>query len=119
ANRMQTLIYDLLMYSRAGTQAINIRTISSEEMLQKVLDNLSVTIRETAASIHHDALPHIEGDETKLIQVLQNLIGNAIKFRKPGVPPEITITATRNTDTWLFTVADKGIGFDPKYHDRI
>lgn len=119
ANRMQTLIYDLLMYSRAGTQAVNKRTISAEGILQKVLDNLSLTIRENAAIVHHGVLPQIVADETKLMQVMQNLIGNAIKFRKPDVPPEITITAIRNADEWLFTIADNGIGFDPKYHDRI
>ncbi len=119
ANRMQALIHDLLMYSRAGTQAVNKRAIAAGDVLRKALDNLTVTIRENAAVVRYGDLPRIEADETKLIQVMQNLIGNAIKFRTPGVPPEITVTASRNADDWLFTFADNGIGFDPKYHDRI
>lgn len=119
ANRMQTLISDLLLYSQAGTQAINKRAISSENVLRQALDNLSVAIRESAAVVRHAELPQIQADETKLIQVMQNLIGNAIKFRKPDVPPEVNVTASRNGDEWLFTVADNGIGFDPKYHDKI
>lgn len=119
ANRMQTLISDLLLYSRAGTQAVSKHLISFEDVLRKALDNLSIAIRENAAVVRHGDLPQIEADETKLIQVMQNLVGNAIKFRRSGIPPEITISASRNGDEWLFTVADNGIGFDPKYHDKI
>ncbi len=119
ATRMQTLIHDLLTYSRAGTQAVETRTVSSERVLQNALDNLEIAIRESAAVVHHNALPVIHADEIKLTQVMQNLIGNAIKFRKQGVAPEIAVTAEQNGDEWLFKVADNGIGFDPKYCDRI
>lgn len=119
ANRMQTLINDLLIYSRAGTQAVEKRNVSSEDALDDALANLDIAIRESSAVIKHDELPQIYADPTKLTQVMQNLIGNAIKFRKPGVAPEITVTAERRGDEWLFTIADNGIGFDTKYSDRI
>ena len=119
ANRMQTLINDLLIYSRAGTQAVEKRNVSSEDALDDALANLDIAIRESSAVIKHDELPQIYADPTKLTQVMQNLIGNAIKFRKSGVAPEITVTAERRSDQWLFTIADNGIGFDTKYSDRI
>jgi len=119
ANRMQTLIRDLLTYSRAGTQAIDKRTISSEAALKNALDNLYIAIRESSAVVHHGDLPVVEADLTKLTQVMQNLVGNAIKFRKQNVVPEVSVTAEQNAREWLFTIADNGIGFDPKYCDRI
>ncbi|MBV9762119.1 MAG: CHASE3 domain-containing protein [Acidobacteriaceae bacterium] len=119
ASRMQTLIYDLLSYSRAGTQALEKKPLSSEALLQAALQNLDVVIAESGASIHHGRLPMVEGDEIKLIQVIQNLIGNAIKFRKPGIKPEISVTAKAAPNEWVFEVGDNGIGFDPKYTDRI
>lgn len=119
ASRMQTLIHDLLTYSRAGTQAIDKRAISSEAALKDALNNLDVTIRESSACVHHGDLPVVQADLTKLTQVMQNLIGNAIKFRKSNVAPEVTIAAEQRPGEWLFTIADNGIGFDPKYSDRI
>lgn len=119
AARMQTLINDLLSYSRAGTQAIEKKRISSEAVLEAALQNLELAIKESGALIKHDHLPVIEADETKLIQVLQNLVGNAIKFRKPGARPEIFISARNTSSDWIFQVADNGIGFDSKYTERI
>jgi light-regulated signal transduction histidine kinase (bacteriophytochrome) len=116
---MQTLIYDLLSYSRAGTQAIEKKRISSEAVLQGALENLQLALKESGALIHYDRLPVVEADETKLMQVLQNLIGNAIKFRKPDVRPEIRIAVKNSNAEWIFEVADNGIGFDSKYTDRI
>ncbi|MBV9404740.1 MAG: CHASE3 domain-containing protein [Acidobacteriaceae bacterium] len=119
AARMQTLINDLLLYSRAGTEEVEKRPVPAERVLQAAVKNLDVPINENAAVVRYENLPVVEADETKLIQVMQNLIGNGVKFRKPQVAPEISVTAQRLNGDWLFTVADNGIGFEPAYSDRI
>jgi signal transduction histidine kinase len=119
AARMQTLVNDLLHYSRAGTQALTREQVSSEELVRAALRSLETSIREKEAVIRLADLPEIYADGTKLAQVFQNLIGNAIKFHKPGVPPEVTVGASRESDGWVFTVADNGVGFEQKYTDRI
>ncbi|MBV8809125.1 MAG: hypothetical protein JO033_10665 [Acidobacteriaceae bacterium] len=119
ANRMQTLIRDLLDYSRAGTHQLNKESVSSEELVRKVLTDLQVAIRDSSANVVHGTPPVVEADETKLLQALQNLIGNGIKFAKDGTQPEIRITALERPSEWVFAGSDNGIGFDPKYCDRI
>jgi len=119
ASRMQALIHDLLMYSRAGTQPLERTVFSANEAVRKALENLSVTIRENGAIVRYEALPEVSADEVKLTQVFQNLIGNGIKFRKPDIAPVVEVTAKRSGLEWAFEVADNGIGFDPKYCDRI
>lgn len=119
ANRMQALVNDLLSYARAGTQSVTKQTVSSAELLQQALQNLQITIEETGTVITHGDLPAVSADAVKLTQVMQNLIGNAIKFRKSDVRPEISITATKFQSEWCFVFADNGIGFDPKYRDRV
>ncbi len=119
ATRMQTLISDLLSYSRAGTQSVAKRPTPFENILKHAIENLQVAMRENAAVLRHGALPVVEIDEVKMTQVVQNLVGNAIKFRKPDVPPEITISAERRHAEWLFCFADNGIGFDARHSDRI
>lgn len=119
ANRMQALIQDLLLYSRAGTQALETKPVSLQRVVQTAMKNLDLAIRETSAVIHYDSLPEVQADETKLTQVIQNLIANAIKFREPETSPEITIAARLDSGAWLISVADNGIGFDSKYSDRI
>ncbi len=119
AKRMQTLINDLLAYSRAGTQEIKKQFLPFEQVVSQAAANLQLAIRENSVVLDCGALPTVQADETKLIQVVQNLLGNAIKFRKPGVIPEIKLNARRQGPDWLFSVADNGIGFDPKYSDRI
>jgi len=119
AARMQTLIADLLTYSRAGTQAIEKKPVPFEQVVTSAVRNLEIAIRENSAEIHYGNLPLVDGDESKLVQVMQNLIGNAIKFHKPGVTPVIEINAKHVDHEWLFSVADNGIGFEPRYCDRI
>lgn len=119
ANRMQALIHDLLSYARAGTQAIDKTPIPAEGIVERALTNLEMAIQESSAVVHYGNLPEIEADETKLTQVMQNLIGNAIKFRRPDRPPEIFVTANQEGAEWVFEVADNGIGFESKYSDRI
>ena len=119
ANRMQGLIQDLLAYSRVGTQGKGLCATSSEDALQQALSNLGRTITESAAVVVHDPLPTVLADEVQLIQLFQNLVGNAIKYQKPGVP-RVHVSASGNgRGRWIFSVKDNGLGIDPKYFDRI
>jgi light-regulated signal transduction histidine kinase (bacteriophytochrome) len=95
------------------------REISGEDALQQALRNLSLTIQESAAIVTHDALPTIVMDETQLVQVFQNLIGNAIKYRG-AEPPRVHLSAIRSGgDEWIFSVRDNGMGMEDKYFQRI
>jgi PAS domain S-box-containing protein len=119
ANRMQRLIQDLLVYSRVGTKGGEQVDTSSEQALQHALTNLQDAIREGGAQVTHDPLPTVLADESQLIQLFQNLVGNAIKYQGPGVP-RVHISAARNGDEkWTFSVKDNGLGIDPKYFERI
>jgi PAS domain S-box-containing protein len=119
ANRMQQLIQDLLTYSRVGTKGTDLRATSSEESLQQALRNLRGAIEESGAEVTHDPLPAIMADEMQLIQLFQNLIGNAIKYRSHGVP-RVHISAVLNGERkWEFSVNDNGLGIDPQYFERI
>jgi light-regulated signal transduction histidine kinase (bacteriophytochrome) len=118
-NRMQRLIQDLLAYSRAGANAEPLREISCEDALEKALKNLHTTIQESGALVTYDSLPTIMMDETQLVQVFQNLIGNAIKYRR-AEPPLVHVSVTRNGgNEWVFSVRDNGMGMEPKYFERI
>ncbi|MBD2430199.1 MULTISPECIES: sensor histidine kinase [Fischerella] len=115
---MQTLIDDVLAYSKVDMQAIEFELTNVETALERALTNLRKRISETGAVITHDQLPTIMADGTQLMQLFQNLIGNAIKFRSDKAP-EIHIGASRLEDEWLFSVRDNGIGIDPQFRDRI
>ena len=118
-NRMQGLIQDLLSYSRAGANAEPLREISCEDALEKTLRNLCATIQDSGAMVTHNSLPNIMMDETQLVQVFQNLIGNAIKYRG-AEPPRVHVSATRNGgNEWIFSVRDNGMGMEPQYFERI
>ncbi len=119
SNRMQGLIRDLLAYSRAGTNGKALRDVSSEKALKEALSNLRVTIQESGALVTHDSLPTITSDDTQLVQVFQNLVGNAIKYRSSEVP-QVHVSATKNGGKeWIFSVRDNGLGIDPQYFGRI
>jgi len=119
ASRMQRLIQDLLAFSRVGTKGSDLLKISSEEALQQALVNLRGAIEECGAQITHDVLPAVMADETQLIQLFQNLVGNAIKYQSPGVP-RVHISAVMNRERkWTFSVKDNGLGIDPQYFERI
>ena len=119
ANRMQTLVRDLLTYSRVGTQALQIVQVDLEQLLVAVQEGLRVLIAERKAEITHDPLPTIKGDVTRLTQLFQNLLGNALKFSKAEQPPRVHIGVERLEREWLFSFQDNGIGFDPEYAERI
>jgi PAS domain S-box-containing protein len=119
SNRMQGLIKDLLAYSRAGANGKTLHEISSENALQDALTNLRATIEESSAVITHDLLPAITMDETQLVQLFQNLVGNAIKYRTAEVP-RVHVSVTKNgRSEWIFCVRDNGMGIDPQYFERI
>jgi PAS domain S-box-containing protein len=119
ASRMQRLIQDLLTYSRVGTKGNDLLDTSSEEALQQALVNLRGSIEESGALVTHDPLPAVMADETQLIQLFQNLVGNAIKYQNPGIP-RIHISAAMNGEKkWIFSVKDNGLGIDPQYFERI
>jgi PAS domain S-box-containing protein len=118
AKRMETLIHDLLAYSRVGARGKELAPTDAGAALRRALDNLQTSIHETAAEITHGELPTVQADATQLAQLFQNVIGNAIKFRG-AAPPKIHVDASRKDSHWQFTVRDNGIGIDPKYQDRI
>ena len=118
-NRMQGLIQDLLAYSRAGTSERELRKVPSESALRKALTNLRIMIKQSGAVVTHDALPTVRADETQLTQVFQNLVGNAIKYRR-AEDPRVHVSAARNGgNEWTFSVGDNGLGIDPQYFERI
>jgi signal transduction histidine kinase len=118
ATRMQQLIDDLLSFSRVGTQGKPLEPTDNEAVLSQVLDNLQIAIAQSHAVVTHDPLPTILGDEIQLIQLLQNLIGNAIKFRREE-QPNVHVSAEHRENEWIFSVRDNGIGMEPEYFDRI
>jgi PAS domain S-box-containing protein len=118
ATRMQQLIQDLLAYSRAGRYELRVEPTDCNTVLEQVLRNLEVAIAESGAIITHDLLPILGVDAGQLTQLLQNLVGNGIKYRSEAIP-RIHITAIEQEKNWQFSVQDNGIGIDPKYAERI
>ncbi|MEM9214462.1 MAG: ATP-binding protein [Cyanobacteria bacterium P01_F01_bin.150] len=116
---MQTLIDDVLAYSKVDLQGLEWELTGVSQALDQSLANLRGRITEANATISHDAMPTIVADGTQLMQLFQNLVGNAIKFRKPDEQPQIHISVTHQEDEWLFSVRDNGIGIDPQFADRI
>ncbi len=122
AVRMSHLLSDLLQYSRVATNHQSTAYVSLGEIVQNVLADLQLQIREAGARVDFETLPVVRAEPTQMRQLLQNLISNAIKYRREGVDPVIRITArTDESDggAWQLSVSDNGIGFDDKYADRI
>ena len=118
ANRMQRLINDLLAYSRVGTRAKGFEPTDCTAVLDQALANLKAAIEKSGAVVTHDPLPTVMADNLQLVQLLQNLIGNAIKFHVEK-PPCIHVSAEQKGNEWVFSVRDNGIGIDPQYAERI
>ncbi len=118
ANRMQRLIHDLLAYSRVGTRGEELTPTEIVPLLEETLSNLEVAIGESNAEIVYSDLPRVMGDPSQLRQLLQNILGNALKFRSEK-RPRVELAAERNGDHWTFSIRDNGVGFDQRYADRI
>ncbi len=115
---MKALILDLLAYSRVATRGKPPEPVDCEQALDLTLRNLRSAINENGATVTHDPLPTIFGDDSQLLQVFQNLIGNAIKFRRDE-PPQIHVSAVKNKNEWVFSIKDNGIGIESRHLDRI
>lgn len=120
ASRMQILIDELLLYSRVGTKAEPFKKTNLETIVREVLSDLESRITRSEAKVEMEALPVIEADGIQMRQLFQNLIGNALKFHKKDVPPEILIRGHMNgSSVCEILILDNGIGFDEQYVDRI
>ena len=131
ATRMRTLINDLLAYSRVTSQGRPFAIVDLSELVAGVISDLEPAIDDCGGRIEINALPNVHADPTQMRQLFQNLLVNALKFRKPGVVPEVTVRAIPASDLsmiaippppttgWRITVTDNGIGFDPAYSERI
>ncbi len=118
SKRMQQLVADLLEYSRVGSQGKPLVTVATGPVLATVVRILGARIRDASATIHLGTLPEVEADEGQLVQLFQNLIGNALKFRGTS-PPRIRIEAALRADRWMFSVADNGIGIDVQHAEQV
>lgn len=120
ANRMQTLIHDLLDYSRVSSRGKPFEMLDTEQVLDGVLRDMETDLENSNAQVQREPLPPIQGDPTQIRQLLQNLLSNAVKFHKDEQPPCIRIYAEQEeSGEWTLSVEDQGIGFDEKYVDRI
>ena len=118
ASRMQVLINDLLSYSRVGTRGKKLAPTNCEAVLDEALMNLRTAIEETGAVVTHDPLPTVPADAAQLRQLLQNLVGNALKFHGSR-PPRVHVGVQSRRGEWCFSVQDNGIGIEPRHAERI
>jgi PAS domain S-box-containing protein len=118
AKRMQSLINDLLSYSRVTTKVKDFTKINLNETVDEAIFNLEIAIEENNAIVVVDSLPPIYGDSSQMVQLFQNIIGNAIKYRSEKIP-EIHISASEGDQEWIFKIEDNGIGIQPEYNERI
>ena len=118
ATRMQTLIRDLLSYSRVMTQGRSLQPVDTRRAFEAACENLHKAIEESGVSVSVGALPVIQADATQMTQLFQNLLGNAVKYRNERTP-RIHVDARAADKSWLFSVEDNGIGIEPQYFERI
>ena len=116
--RMQALIGDLLAFSRVGTHGRPLRPCDCTELVRRAVSNLALPIEESQAELRYEGLPTVTADPAQLVQLFQNLISNAIKFRGDAAP-RIQIGAEQRAGEWLFTVRDNGIGIEPEDREAI
>lgn len=119
AARMTALVQDLLAYSRVGVRQPKPELTSSREAVERAVANLQASIQETNARVTWDDLPDVVANGSQLVQLFQNLLGNAIKFRRDGVTPEVRIRVRAEPQRWVFSVVDNGIGIVREHHDRV
>ena len=118
AYRMQALIRDLLMYSRAGRGELALEPTDMEQVLAQALSNLETALQANQAAVTHDPLPMVMASPSQMTQILQNLVGNAIKYHGDA-PPKVHVSALQKSGFWQFSIQDNGIGIDPQYADRV
>ena len=118
ANRMQRLISDLLSYSRVSSRGRQPEEADSHAALVEAVANLAAAIAEGGAIVTNDDLPTVRADRSQLVQLFQNLIQNAVKFRS-GQPPHVHVSAARRDAEWVFSVRDNGIGIAPEHRERV
>jgi signal transduction histidine kinase len=119
AARMQALIQDLLSYSRASSKEMSVRPVDLDALARDVVSDLSERIRATGGTVELEPLPTFEADPTQMRQLLQNLVGNALKFHRDGVPPVVKVRGDSGPEWTRIVVQDNGVGFDEQYADRI
>ncbi|KIL96833.1 Phytochrome two-component sensor histidine kinase Cyanobacterial phytochrome B [Paramagnetospirillum magnetotacticum MS-1] len=120
AKRMDSLILDLLEYSRIGRKAVPDQAIDLKPTLDTALSNLALAVEESGATINTpDTMPKLCVDSGEFVRLFQNLIGNALKYRSPDRAPVVSITAEFKGNAWEFRIADNGIGIEPQYFDRV
>lgn len=122
ARRMQRLIQDLLLYSRVSTRGQRMGPLDAHDPLGDAVHNLQAAIEEAGALVTNDELPQVWGDQTQIAQVFQNLIGNALKYRRPEEAPRVHVSARRDPDRaglWTFSVGDNGIGIEQRHFGRL
>jgi signal transduction histidine kinase len=118
AKRMQSLINDLLAFSRVGRTTATFKTVDLNEAVAGALSDLDTRLTEVGGQVEFGELPTLPGDPSLLRQLFMNLIGNALKFRTEA-PPRVHITAVPHGPLWTFTVNDNGIGIDPRYAEKV
>jgi light-regulated signal transduction histidine kinase (bacteriophytochrome) len=118
AKRLDTMIMDLLEYSRVANKEIQFTDVDLVEVMDQIKSNLNILIKENSTQIIYDSLPIIRGDENQMVILLQNIIINAIKYRREETP-KIRVSAEKNGDEFVFSVKDNGIGIDPQHLERI
>jgi PAS domain S-box-containing protein len=118
ASRMQRLITDLLAYSRVGRKDLPITKVDLNEVVRKVIFGLSSSIESSGGKVTYDELPVLMSHEMGIMQVFQNLISNALKFHGEK-SPQVRISAKKDKNAWVFSVADNGLGIESQYHERI
>lgn len=119
AKRMRNLINGLLAYARIGKEEPIRKSVSIDDVMTEVLEDLEISIQAAQATVTSDPLPEMRGDPTQLKQLLQNIIGNALKYRKPEKTTEVRITVTENPESFILAISDNGIGIASQYKDRV
>ena len=118
--RLEALIQDMLTFSRiANVENVPRTEVSLDAVVEWALENLQIAIQNSGAVVEVGSLGTVTGNQVQLLQLFQNLIGNAIKYRKPDEAPKIRIQADRRNGAVTVAVEDNGIGIEPEYHDRI
>jgi len=119
ARHLQKMIQDILVFSRMGREEIELEKVDCRQLAEQVLSEFAPVIEEKNAVIHCGPLPVLHTSATLIHILLQNLIGNSLKFQDGSKLPEVSITAERNGNHWQFVVSDNGIGIDPRFHDKV